>query len=207
MTEHQIITISRQYGSGGREIGRLLAQELGYAFYDKELLAEAAKESGLSQKIFENVDEKAMNNILYSLALGAYSTNNKMTPLLDISITDKLFQLQSSIIKRIGETENAVIVGRCADYVLRDHPHCVNIFIHANLEKRVERAVSLYHLKQEDAKENVLKIDKKRTHYYNYYTLKKWGVASNYHLALDSSFIGVEGAGKLIKEFLVLTHK
>jgi len=206
MTDHQIITIGRQYGSGGREIGQQLAKELGFAFYDKELLAAAVKESGLSLEAFENADEKAINNILYSLALGAYNSTNKMAPLLDISITDKLFQLQSSIIQRIAEEESAVIIGRCADYVLREHPRCINVFLHADLDKRVERAINIYHLDSENAKENVTKIDKKRSHYYNYYTLKKWGLASNYHLAIDSGVIGVAGTVKLIKEYLTLAQ-
>ncbi len=204
MKSDQIITIGRQFGSGGRYIGRKVADRLGIAFYDKELLAEAAKESGISEQLFENVDEQAVNSILYSLALGAYASANKLTPLSDISMNDRLFQLQAGIIRRIAQEHPAVIVGRCADYILRDHPHCLNVFIHAPIEARVKRAVQYYGLDPATAKDSILKMDKKRVNYYNYYSSKKWGLANGYHLSLDSDAVGIDGAVQLICDFLEL---
>lgn len=198
MSEHLVITIGREYGSGGREIGKKLAEALGIKFYDKELIRMAAKESGMSQEAFEKVDEIASGSLLYSVVTSTYGASN----LLDLPLNDKLFILQANIIKTVAQKEDCIIVGRCADYILKDKVACINLFIHAPLEKRVAHAVANYGLEADKAKQKISKIDKKRATYYNYYTNNKWGKAKNYDLAIDSSVLGIDGTVDFIKQFI-----
>lgn len=202
MDKKMIITIARQFGSGGREIGEKLAKSLDIKFYDKELISRAAKESGMSKELFERVDETAANSFLYSIVTGAYMIGNHVSTNLDLPINDKLFIIQSDIIKDIAAEGSCVIVGRCADYILRDNPDCIKLFIHADLDKRIEKATRDYGLAQEKAEANILKTDKKRGTYYNYYTGEKWGIASNYHMCLDSGVLGIDGTVEVIKAYI-----
>lgn len=201
--QHTVITIARQFGSGGRTIGRQLADELGFAFYDRELIELAAKESGVSQHLFENVDEKATNSLLYSLVVGAYTMGSRVLTFSDMSLNDKLFLIQSDVIKNVAKEHSCVIVGRCADYVLRDFPNCINVFIHADMDSKVERIAKIRELNHEKAKDLIIKTDKQRASYYNYYSTKKWGRAENYHLSLDSG-IGQNNAVLLLKKLVEL---
>lgn len=187
-----IITIGRQYGSGGRFIAKKLAEELGIKFYDNELLAKAAVESGLSNHVIETYDEKK-DGLFSGVVPSAFS--------VDLSLGQKVFLAQFEAIKKVAESESAVIVGRCADYVLEDMDNVVNIFITAPLKDRIERAIKYYNVEQKKADAIILKMDKKRASYYNFYSDKKWGKADTYDLCINSS-IGIDESVKIIKEFV-----
>lgn len=196
-----IVTIGRQFGSGGREIGEKLAQKMNIPFYDKELLKRAAKESGLCEEIFENFDEKPTSSFLYSLVMDPYSlgyTGNGF----ELPLNHKVFLAAFDTIKKIADEGPCVIVGRCADYVLQDYKNCVNLFIQAPLAERIKRISKKYELTDDKAKDMILKKDKQRASYYNYYSTNKWADIKNYHLAIDSSFLGIDGTVDMIETFL-----
>lgn len=197
-----IITIGRQFGSGGRLIGKKLAEHFNIPYYDKDLLALAAKESGLCEEIFRSHDEKPTNSFLYSLVMDTYSLGYSTSAFTDMPINYKVFLAQFDAIKNIAKKGPCIIVGRCADYALADKENVVNIFIHADIDKRSEIVASKYELNFESAKEKVIKMDKKRASYYNYYANKKWGDAKGYDLCIDSLSLGVEGTVKLIIDFV-----
>lgn len=207
MAEKMIITIGRSYGSGGREIGEKLAKALNIPFYNREILQMAAKQSGMSEEVFEKVDETAASSLLYSVVSGTYMFGNHSAPMIDLPINDKLFILQSDIIKKIANEGSAVIVGRCADYILRDDPSCFNVFIHADIKKRVERAVNIYGLENRKVEEYINKMDKKRSTFYRYYSGEKWGDSNNYHLCIDSGAVGIDGAVELIQHLIRLKQQ
>ena len=199
-----IITIGRQYGSAGREIGEKVAEYFGIKCYDKELLAVAAKESGLCHELFESHDEKPTNSFLYSLVMDTYSMGYTSTGYVDMPINHKVFLAQFDAIKKLAEQESCIIVGRCADYALEEYPGMISVFIHAKLEDRTRRIKRLYNMTDDKAKELILKTDKKRASYYNYYSSKKWGDAKSYHLSIDSSLLGIDGSVEIIKKFVEL---
>lgn len=199
---NKIYTIGREFGSGGRDVGEKLAQRLGIRFYDKELLQQAAKESGFCEEIFENHDEKPTNSFLYSLVMDTYSMNTHSTvPFLDMPLNHKVFLAQFDAIKKIAERESCVIVGRCADYALSDNPDCINIFIHADKDYRTKVVCKRSNITENKARDMIAKQDKQRASYYNYYTSKKWGDAAGYHLTLDSGKIGVDGCVDVIIKY------
>ncbi len=202
MNDNLLITIARQYGSAGREIGRKLATDLGVKCYDKELLSVASKESGMSQELFETHDEKPTNSFLYSLVMDTYSLGYSTSSFVDMPINHKVFLAQFDAIKKLASQESCVMIGRCADYALEEFPNAISIYIHADLEKRIPRIMRLYDLKKEKAKEVILKTDKKRSSYYNYYSNKKWGEAKEYDLTIDSGVLGVDGTMQLIKDYI-----
>lgn len=206
MDERTVITIGREFGSGGHEIGTKLAQRLGVKCYDKELLAIAAKESGLCEDLFESQDEKPTNSFLYSLVMDTYSlgyTNSYV----NMPINHKVFLAQFDAIKKLAEKESCVIVGRCADYALEDDPFAVSVFIKADLDKRIERIKKTFELPENKAADLIQKTDKKRASYYNYYSSKKWGEAKSYDLCVDSGLVGIEGAIEVILKFIELKEK
>lgn len=207
MSNNTIITIGRQYGSAGREIGQLVAEQLGIKYYDKELLKKAASESGLCEELFENHDEKPTNSFLYSLVMDTYSIGYSPSAFVDMPLNHKVFLAQFDTIKKIADQESCVIVGRCADYALADYKNCLSVFIHAKLEDRIHRIAQKYNLTDAKAKELIIKTDKGRASYYNYFTSKKWGDVTSYQLSLDSSVVGVEGAAQIIKDYLALKQK
>lgn len=207
MNTNSIITIGRQYGSAGREIGQKLAAEYGIKCYDKELLSIAAKESGLCQELFENHDEKPTNSFLYSLVMDTYSLGYSSSSFLDMPINHKVFLAQFETIKKIADEGPCIIVGRCADYALADYKNCISLFIHASLDKRIRRIAGKYDMTDAKAKELIIKTDKKRASYYNYYSSKKWGDAAGYNLSIDSGLIGIDGTVKLIQEFVSLKEQ
>ena len=192
MSEHYVINLGRQLGSGGKEIGEKLAQQLGIAFYDKELINLAS-------------DEKASQSILGGLfgsrfpfiTEGAYPYNSYLS-------NDSLFKIQSDVIRHLAEKQSCLFVGRCADYILRDHPRCANVFVSASPEARIERLMKLHNISSEEAEELMEKADKKRSSYYNYYSYKTWGAAATYHLCIDSSVLGIDGTVEFIKNFVKL---
>lgn len=202
MNDNLLITIARQYGSAGREIGRKLATDLGVKCYDKELLSVASKESGMSQELFETHDEKPTNSFLYSLVMDTYSLGYSTSSFVDMPINHKVFLAQFDAIKKLASQESCVMIGRCADYALEEFPNAISIYIHADLEKRIPRIMRLYNLKEEKAKEVIIKTDKKRSSYYNYYSNKKWGEAKEYDLTIDSGVLGVDGTMQLIKDYI-----
>ena len=196
-----IITIGRQFGSGGRATGKLLAEKLEINYYDNELITLAAKESGLCPEIFEKADEKVSKGLVYAFSAG-FSNLGIFTPSQDIMSNERLFQLQSDTIRNIAEKESAVIVGRCADYILRNNPDCIKIFIHANKEFRVKNIIQSQQISEEEAIEMINKADKSRAAYYNYYTDKVWGHASSYNLTVDSSLLGVEETVDFLLDYI-----
>ncbi len=199
---HKVYTIGREFGSMGLVVGEKLAERLGIKYYDKELLQQAAKESGFCEEIFENHDEKPSNSFLYSLVMDTYSAGNyAATPFLDMPLNHKVFLAQFDTIKNIAAKESCVIVGRCADYALANQPDVINIFVRADLEDRIKIISKRLDLTENKAKDLILKNDKQRASYYNYYTSKKWGDTSSYDLTINTSKISVENAVDLILDF------
>lgn len=194
MNNPVIITISREYGSGGKAIGEKLAQQLGIPFYDKEIIARAAQDSGEDVELFEQLDEETSH---YSYALSLLDANNR---------NDRLFALQAQTIRRVAQQGSCIIVGRCADYVLRDMENVYNIFINSSALKRVERIhkQGLFRkstLSPDKKLQEILEMDNRRRAYYNHYTGRSWGDSANYDLCIDSSRIGA-GACAVILEFI-----
>ncbi len=207
MANNTIITIGRQYGSGGHDIGKQLAEELNIPFYDKALLERAAKDSGLCQEIFENHDEKPTNSFLYSLVMDTYSLGYNSSSFTEMPLNHKIFLAQFDAIKNIAKEGPCVIVGRCADYALADFPNVVNVFLHADLQSRIVRIARRHDLTDAKAKDLILKTDKRRASYYNYYTSKKWGEAAGYDLSLNTATLGVDGTIHMIREFIAFKER
>ena len=204
MNNKYVITIGRQFGSGGRAIGQKLAEKLNIPFYDKELISMAAKESGIHPEVFKNVDETAANSLLYSLSMGMDSFGNGPLAMGDLPINDKLYILQHQIIKDLAQEGPCVFVGRCADYVLKDNPHCINIFIHADMEYRKKRAVVVHNIEERRAEIIINKTDKTRANYYSFYSGQKWGVTQNYDLCINSAKLSDEQIVDLICTYVKL---
>ena len=204
MENNLIIAIGRQFGSGGHEIGEKLAKKLGIKFYDKELIKLIAKESGLCEKVLESYDEKPTNSFLYSLVMDTYSMGYSGSTYTDMPINHKVFLAQFDAIKKIADEGPCILVGRCADYALESYPNVVSVFIHADLDARIRRIARLYNLTDAKAKDTIVKADKKRASYYNYYTNKKWSDSASYELCLNSSELGIEGTAKAIEQYVQL---
>ena len=199
---NKIYTIGREFGSGGREVGEKLAAKLGIKLYDKELLQQAAKDSGFCEEIFENHDEKPTNSFLYSLVMDTYSVSGySAAPFLDMPLNHKVFLAQFETIKKIAEKESCVIVGRCADYDLSDNPNCINVFIHADLDVRIKNVSRNLNITENKARDIINKTDKQRASYYNYYTSKKWGDSKSYNLSLDAGKLGTDNCVEMILKF------
>ena len=197
-----IITIGRQFGSAGHEIGERLAKDYGIPYYDKELLTRAAKESGFCEEMIKNHDERPTNSFLYNLVMDTYSFGYNSSAFVDMPISHKVFLTQFDAIKKIADEGPCVIVGRCADYALADYKNAVHVFIHADEEFKVKRVMERFDISEQKAKEMMIKKDKQRQSYYNNYSTKKWGRAESYNLTINSSILGVDGTVKLIKQFV-----
>lgn len=196
-----VLNIGRQLGSGGHAIGIILAKEFGIKFYDKEVLDLAAQESGFSKYFFERDDEhrgfvKSLLNSIIPFTSSGDPYGNQLS-------SESLFKFQSDAIKKAAEKESCVFVGRCADYVLRDHPRCVNIFISADMEDRVTRLMQNMQVDAQEAEKRALEGDDKRASYYNYYSALTWGEAATYHICINSSVLGIEGTADFLKSFIV----
>lgn len=200
MSENLVITIGRQCGSGGRLIGQRLAEKMGVKCYDKELLALAAKESGLCQELFETHDEKPTSSFLYSLVMDTYSVGYGSSGYMDMPINHRIFLAQFDAIKNLAEKESCVIVGRCADYALADYPGMCSVFIYGSDPVKISYLKKLYEVDEAKAKDIMIKTDKKRSSYYNYYSSKKWGDVKSYDACLNSSVLGQEGTVDMIIE-------
>lgn len=199
---NKIITISRQYASGGREIGKKLAEYYNIPFYDNDLITMAAKESGFTERIFDRAEDKASNSLIYSIAMGLNAFGAQGYGADAMSIDDKVFIAQSEIIRKVASEGPCVIIGRCADYVLREKTNVINMYVWADISYRIQRAINEYGMVQAKAEENILKVDKKRANYYNYHSDKRWGRADTYNITLRSDVIGIDGAVECIKSYI-----
>jgi len=201
-----IITIGRLYGSGGRDIGVKVAEKFGIPVYDKEIITLGAQDGGFCEEVVQELDERKSGGAFYAMPSVPYLYGNE-TPVYELPLNDKVFLAQSEVIRKLAAKGSCVIIGRCADYVLRERSDVVKVFIHATLEKRVERIARDLKLKPEDARKAVLRIDKERGNYYTYYTDQKWGRSQNYHLCIDAGDLGVEQSAKLIWDYVSLRGK
>lgn len=195
----KIITITREYGSGGREIGEKLAERLGLEFYDNKLIEIAAKDSGIHKNHFEESDERRTTSFLYLLST-TYGQGG-------VPFDDALFFAQLNAVRKIAEQGNCVIIGRCADYALRECEGVINLFLTAPFADRVKRAVEVYKIEPKIAESYVKRIDKQRISYYNYYTDRRWGDPSNFSLCADSSVLGIDGTVDLLSTFADMYYK
>ena len=199
-----VITIGRQFGSGGRELGSKLAKELGIAYYDKELLEEAAKQAGISEDIIERSDERfpSFFNAFIPVSIGYNPAASYLSSSSTIS-ADNLYKAQSDVIETIAQRHSCVIVGRSADYVLRNHPRLVSIFIHANMDDCIDRLMGRGDCKtREEARAKAEKTNKLRASYYNFYTDKTWGNAASYDLTINSSTMSMDKIVKIVADFV-----
>lgn len=198
-----IITIGRQFGSGGKEVGIRVAKELGIPCYDEELLRAAAKKSGLCEKIFENFDERP-KSLLYSIAMDSYMFSLPGTGAGD-SLEQQVYLATFDTIRHLAEEGPCVLIGRCADYALADNPNRLSLFIYAPMDVRIARVAERQELTPEKAKALIVKTDKRRASYYEYYSSKKWGAVESYDYCLDSSYLGLGGTVELIR--MMVEHK
>ncbi len=197
-----IITIGRQFGSGGHEIGQKLAEHFQIKYYDKELLSRAAKESGYCEEMLKSNDERPTNSFLYNLVMDTYSFGYNASSFVDMPISHKVFLAQFDTIKKIADEGPCVIVGRCADYALTDYQNCLNIFIHADEKAKIKRIKENFDVNDSKAKDMMIKKDKQRQSYYNYYSSKKWGRADSYDLTVNSAKLGIDGTVKMIIQYV-----
>ena len=196
-----VITIGRQFGSAGREIGEKVAEYFGIKCYDKELLSRAAKESGFCEEMIQNHDERPTNSFLYNLVMDTYSFGYNSSSFVDMPISHKVFLAQFDTIKKIADEGPCVIVGRCADYALSDDPHCINAFIYADKDYRIKRVAHDLGLSESKAKDLINRTDKQRASYYNFYTNKKWGDSRSYDLSLNSEKLGIDGCVDMLLKY------
>ncbi len=199
MGKNYVINIGRQFGSGGRLVGEKVAEKLGFSYYDKELINIASKESGLGKEFFERADEKKQRSPFVGL-LGL-RTNIVVDDFFNNYLSNEtLFKIQSDVIVDLAQKGSCVFVGRCADYILRDNPAVLNIFITADLDDRIERVAVRQGIPKDKMDDLLEKTDKNRANYYNYYTNKKWGAASSYDVCINSSLLGIDGTVDFICE-------
>lgn len=197
MKNNLVITIGREYGSGGREVGKKLALRLGIAFYDRELITRAAKKTGFDEAMFEQLDKRATNSFLYSLTMfGTVGTNG-------MSLTDQLYLAQANVIRELADMGPCVVVGRCADHVLREYGNRFDFFITGSMEDREARLRSGdYEITGKTIPSALEKMDKQRATYYNYYTGQVWGKANHYDMCINAGRIGVDPAVELILNYI-----
>ena len=199
MSKKIIITVARQYGSGGREIGERIAEELGIPLYDRELITDAASKGSLDEEIIKNIDESAANSLLYTLAMGSNVLGGAMHFGYKMPLNDKLFILQSEAIREYAKNGSCVIIGRCADYVLRDEKDVFRLFVYGDLEHRQERILQRHpEIKPTQVVDVINKTDKRRASYYDFYTGNKWGRFDNYDMLINSSTLGIEGSAHVV---------
>ena len=197
MYKNPVITIARQYGSGGREIGEKVAELLGIKAYGRELIDMAAQKSGYHPEMLQKADERAAGSLLYSLAVGA-SVAGGIAGHYDIPINDKLFIVQNEIIKELAEKEQCIIIGRCGDYALRNFENKISVFIHADYDWRKKRVAEKNGISEKEAENLIIKEDKYRANYYNFYTGHKWGASERYDATFNSSILGVDEIARII---------
>ena len=199
---HTVITIARQYGSGGKTIGKMLAEDLGIHFYNREILRMASDESGINEQLFGQVDERVKTNLLYRIAKRIRNEEVLPPDSDDFLSTNNLFNYQAKVIRQLADEEACVIIGRCADYVLQDYDNVVSVFIHGPYDFCLEQAMKVNAKSESEMRKYMEKRDKYRGEYYKYYTGKDWFDARNYHLCLDSSKLGFDGCVEAIKAYM-----
>ncbi len=204
---NSVISISRQFGSGGREVGRKLAEELKVPFYDSALITLAAEKSGMSKQVLENLDERATSRFLYTPPSSVPAFGHPSTSIYNMPLSDTLFLTQYEIIKQLADEGPAIFVGRCSDYILKDHPFHISLFIHASEEVRAHRIAEYENISNEEALANISKYDKERKKYHDYYASGTWGIACNYDLTINSGKLSIELSVELIKEFIAFVEK
>ena len=202
-----IITIGREFGSGGHEIGAHLAEKLEIPLYDKEMLDRASKDSGIAEEILKAHDEKPTSSFLYSLVMDTYSLGYKTGSYSDMPINHKIFLAQFEAIKKIADEGPCILIGRCADYALENYSNVLSVFIHADTTKRAKRISRMYDMTESKAREMILRTDKKRGSYYNYYTNKKWSAVQSYDVCLDSGKLGIDGCVETIIEIIKVKER
>lgn len=197
-----VISIGRQLGSGGKEIAEKLGAMLGISVYDKKLLEEAAQESGLDASAFENADEQESDSFLSNIVALRHAVAEYLGGQASYMHSDRLFELQSEAMRNIAQRESCITIGRCSEYVLRDHPCLISIFITADSDDRIARIMKKDNLDEEQAKEKIERGDKKRKSYHDYYATGEWGNSASYHLCINSSVLGIEGTTQFIYDFV-----
>ncbi|MFR2533831.1 MAG: AAA family ATPase [Clostridia bacterium] len=198
-----IITIGREYGSGGKYIGEQLAKRLQMSFYDKEIIKRLSKEKNIDEKILESMDEKHKNSFWYTLAMSALSFEDSVNSLTDLPTEDKYFIETSKMIEEIAQENNSIIIGRCANVILRNKPDSLHIFLYASdMDFKIKRKIEFAGMTNQKAKKMIERIDKQRASYYAYYTEEKWGAKESYDLLIDTSKIGVEETIHLIENLV-----
>lgn len=197
-----IITLGRQLGSNGKIIGKTLAEQLGISFYDKALIAKAAKESGLSESLFDGLDEKPTHSLLYSLVMGIQSSKGLYYQYNDMLNGDNVFKIQADVIKNISDEGPCIIVGRCADYILRKNPYLVKLFLYADSETRIKNLMSRDGMSEKEAASAVNKADKRRSNFYNFYTNNTWGDVNNYDLCLNTGTLSIDECVKTLADYI-----
>lgn len=198
-----VITIGREFGSGGREIGGKIAEKYGIPMYDKELLEHAAKDSGICEELFHKHDENCTNSFLYSLVMGTYpmTSDGRLNP--DMPLNHRIFLAQFETIKKLAESP-CVIVGRCADYVLQEHTNLISVFVTGDMPEKKRRIGERYDIEKQKLEDFIRKTDKRRANYYEYYSDRKWGRSANYDIAVNSSKVGIDGAVDIICRYIEL---
>ncbi len=197
-----VITIGREYGSGGKYIGERLAKELNLKFYDKEILERLSKEENIDLKLLENTDESNKNSFWYTLAMSSMSYSDSVNSLTDLPMNDKYFIQVSRLIEKIAKEDNCVIIGRCSNIILKDNPNVINVFVYSSdVEFKIKRKVEFANLDENKAIKLMQKKDKERAAYYHYYTNEKWGARSGYDLLIDTSKLGIENTIDIIKQY------
>lgn len=199
---NKIITITRQFGSGGREIGKKLAEAYGIPFYDNEIISRAAKDTGFAEAAFERAEDKASNSLLYSIAMGMNVFSSQDAGFSGLSLDDRIFLAQSKVIRNVAKEGPCVIVGRCADYILKNQENVVNLFIRATLDFRIKRAIEVEGIPKEKSAEMVMKKDKSRANYYKYHSGERWDNVLNYDFAIRSDLCGIDGTVACLKAYL-----
>lgn len=199
---NKVITITRQFGSGGREIGKKLAEAYGIPFYDNEIISRAAKDTGFAEAAFERAEDKASNSLLYSIAMGMNVFSSQDVGFSGLSLDDRIFLAQSKVIRNVAKEGPCVIVGRCADYILKNQENVVNLFIRATLDFRIKRAIEVERIPKEKSAEMVMKKDKSRANYYKYHSGERWDNVLNYDFAIRSDLCGIDGTVACLKAYL-----
>lgn len=202
MAENYVITIARGYGSGGKTMGKHLAEELGWSYYDRELLRLASDESGISEELFAKADETARRSLLYRVAEDVLDGQVIPPDSDDFISNENLFRFQAKIIRRLAETENCVIVGRCANYILRDKPNVIRVYVHAPENVCIRTVMSMYGLTSDEARKRIIQKDKRRGEYYRYFTGHDWRFADDYDLCFDSSRMPWDKCTRIIRSIL-----
>ena len=202
MEQRIVLTVARQYGSGGHDVAKKVSEILDIPFYDREIIGIAAKESGLSENLFDGLEEKPTTSLLYSLVMGIQSGSGAYWRYGDMTSADNVFRIQSQIIRSIAEKGSCVIVGRCGDYILRDDPDLVKVFIHAGMDFRAKRIMEKKDMKEKVAIDYINKTDKRRGSFYNFYTNKIWGSVDNYDLSIGTDRVGIDNAAQMIVDYI-----